>query len=250
MLSLEAGAETRSNRSRDRPSRRDRSRWLDAMSPWPRDGFGLERMRALLDELGNPQEAYPRSTSWNEREVDRDGHDRAAPARGGALRRLDDLAARRVLERAHPDRRRRGRLRAGDRARPPGRRAPARRRSSRSSPRPPSPRSPTPRSTSRSSRPGSEVATTPRTSFAPASCCSRTSGSSTPTSSATRSRRSRPRSSPSHLRDADRRPPRRDVRRTSCRDASSVVGGAREAAEAFVGAPDRRRPARRAPRPP
>ncbi len=33
--------------------------WLDALSPWPRDGFGLERMRALLAELGNPQEAYP-----------------------------------------------------------------------------------------------------------------------------------------------------------------------------------------------
>ncbi len=33
--------------------------WLDAMSPWPRDGFGLERMRALLVELGNPQDAYP-----------------------------------------------------------------------------------------------------------------------------------------------------------------------------------------------
>jgi dihydrofolate synthase / folylpolyglutamate synthase len=33
--------------------------WLDAMSPWPRDGFGLERMRELLAVLGNPQEAYP-----------------------------------------------------------------------------------------------------------------------------------------------------------------------------------------------
>ena len=33
--------------------------WLDAMSPWPRDGFGLERMRALLIELGNPQDTYP-----------------------------------------------------------------------------------------------------------------------------------------------------------------------------------------------
>ena len=33
--------------------------WIDAMSPWPRDGFGLERMRVLLAELGNPQEAYP-----------------------------------------------------------------------------------------------------------------------------------------------------------------------------------------------
>ena len=33
--------------------------WLDAMSPWPRDGFGLERMRALFAELGDPQDAYP-----------------------------------------------------------------------------------------------------------------------------------------------------------------------------------------------
>jgi dihydrofolate synthase/folylpolyglutamate synthase len=33
--------------------------WLDAMSPWPRDGFGLDRMRALLAELGDPQLAYP-----------------------------------------------------------------------------------------------------------------------------------------------------------------------------------------------
>jgi dihydrofolate synthase / folylpolyglutamate synthase len=33
--------------------------WLDAMSPWPRDGFGLERMRALLAELGNPEDTYP-----------------------------------------------------------------------------------------------------------------------------------------------------------------------------------------------
>ena len=33
--------------------------WLDAMSPWPRDGFGLERMRALLTSLGDPQDSYP-----------------------------------------------------------------------------------------------------------------------------------------------------------------------------------------------
>jgi dihydrofolate synthase/folylpolyglutamate synthase len=32
--------------------------WLDAMSPWPRDGFGLERMRRLLAALGDPQLAY------------------------------------------------------------------------------------------------------------------------------------------------------------------------------------------------
>src|SRR5262245_41598431 len=29
------------------------------MSPWPRDGFGLDRMRALLALLGDPQLAYP-----------------------------------------------------------------------------------------------------------------------------------------------------------------------------------------------
>ena len=33
--------------------------WLDGMSPWPRDGFGLDRMRALLAELGDPQLRYP-----------------------------------------------------------------------------------------------------------------------------------------------------------------------------------------------
>jgi len=33
--------------------------WLDSLSPWPRDGFGLERMRALLAELGDPQRAFP-----------------------------------------------------------------------------------------------------------------------------------------------------------------------------------------------
>ena len=33
--------------------------WLDSLSPWPREGFGLERMRALLRELGDPQDAYP-----------------------------------------------------------------------------------------------------------------------------------------------------------------------------------------------
>jgi dihydrofolate synthase/folylpolyglutamate synthase len=33
--------------------------WLDTLSPWPRDGFGVERMRRLLAELGDPQDAYP-----------------------------------------------------------------------------------------------------------------------------------------------------------------------------------------------
>jgi len=33
--------------------------WLESLSPWPKDGFGLERMRSLLAELGEPQLAYP-----------------------------------------------------------------------------------------------------------------------------------------------------------------------------------------------
>jgi dihydrofolate synthase/folylpolyglutamate synthase len=33
--------------------------WLESLSPWPEDGFGVERMRALLAELGDPQLAYP-----------------------------------------------------------------------------------------------------------------------------------------------------------------------------------------------
>jgi dihydrofolate synthase / folylpolyglutamate synthase len=32
--------------------------WIESLDPWP-DEFGLERMRALLAELGNPQVAYP-----------------------------------------------------------------------------------------------------------------------------------------------------------------------------------------------
>jgi dihydrofolate synthase/folylpolyglutamate synthase len=32
--------------------------WLAALSPWPEE-FGLENMRALLDELGNPERAFP-----------------------------------------------------------------------------------------------------------------------------------------------------------------------------------------------
>ena len=33
--------------------------WLETLSPWPRDGFGLERMRALLAALGEPQAGLP-----------------------------------------------------------------------------------------------------------------------------------------------------------------------------------------------
>ena len=33
--------------------------WIESLSPWPSDGFGLERMRALLAELGDPQRRFP-----------------------------------------------------------------------------------------------------------------------------------------------------------------------------------------------
>jgi dihydrofolate synthase/folylpolyglutamate synthase len=32
--------------------------WLESLSPWPKE-FGLGRMQALLERLGNPQEAFP-----------------------------------------------------------------------------------------------------------------------------------------------------------------------------------------------
>jgi dihydrofolate synthase/folylpolyglutamate synthase len=35
------------------------TRWVESLSPWPTDGFGLDRIRALLAELGDPQRRYP-----------------------------------------------------------------------------------------------------------------------------------------------------------------------------------------------
>jgi dihydrofolate synthase / folylpolyglutamate synthase len=35
------------------------TRWVESLSPWPADGFGTERMRALLREVGDPQERFP-----------------------------------------------------------------------------------------------------------------------------------------------------------------------------------------------
>jgi dihydrofolate synthase / folylpolyglutamate synthase len=32
--------------------------WLESLSPWPVDGFGTERMRTLLERLGNPQRSF------------------------------------------------------------------------------------------------------------------------------------------------------------------------------------------------
>ena len=41
------------------PGMSDDVAWLAALSPWPEDGFGLDRMKALLAVLGDPQLAYP-----------------------------------------------------------------------------------------------------------------------------------------------------------------------------------------------
>ncbi len=32
--------------------------WVESLNPWPPDGFGLERITALLERLGNPQQAF------------------------------------------------------------------------------------------------------------------------------------------------------------------------------------------------
>jgi dihydrofolate synthase/folylpolyglutamate synthase len=36
----------------------DAVRWLESLSPWPTDGFGTERMRALLERLRNPEREF------------------------------------------------------------------------------------------------------------------------------------------------------------------------------------------------
>ena len=40
------------------PSAVDDILWLESLSPWPTDGFGTDRMRELLERLGNPQRAF------------------------------------------------------------------------------------------------------------------------------------------------------------------------------------------------
>ncbi len=37
----------------------DAVEWIAGLSPWPRDGFGLDRMHVLLAAIGDPQETYP-----------------------------------------------------------------------------------------------------------------------------------------------------------------------------------------------
>ena len=61
--------------------------WIESLSPWPADGFGLERMRALLAELGDPQLAFPVDPRRrHERQVDDDADDRGAARSREGLR--------------------------------------------------------------------------------------------------------------------------------------------------------------------
>jgi dihydrofolate synthase / folylpolyglutamate synthase len=45
-------------RSTSQSSRLSAVEWIESLSPWPADGFGLERMKELLAELGDPQRRY------------------------------------------------------------------------------------------------------------------------------------------------------------------------------------------------
>ena len=38
---------------------RSQTEYVESLSPWPKDGFGLDRIKALLAALGEPQLRYP-----------------------------------------------------------------------------------------------------------------------------------------------------------------------------------------------
>src|SRR5581483_7462214 len=106
----------RSSSSTGQSSTPSATDWVAALSPWPSDGFGTQRMRALLARLDDPQLRYPaihvvgtNGKSTTTRMIE----ELLADA---GLRRRVPLAARARLERADPRRRRGGRLRARRRA--------------------------------------------------------------------------------------------------------------------------------------
>src|SRR5207248_5485909 len=88
-----------SSRTRRRPSSRPSARswsatavsstlsptsWVESLSPWP-DEFGLDRMRQLLSDLGEPQRAYPSI------------HVVGTNGKGTATRTIEELLAREGL---------------------------------------------------------------------------------------------------------------------------------------------------------
>ena len=88
--------------------------WLESLSPWPTDGFGTERMRALLARLGDPQRSFDavhvvgtKGKSTAARRIARtiDGPAYTSPHVAGWHERLDtdpDGFAR-AIERVRPD---------------------------------------------------------------------------------------------------------------------------------------------------
>ena len=87
----------RSSSATGASSMQSATEWLASLSPWPRDGFGLERMTALLDRLGHPERAYDavhvvgtKGKSTAARTI------AALAARRGPLERRVHLAARRA----------------------------------------------------------------------------------------------------------------------------------------------------------
>ena len=94
-------------------SGRRRLDWLESLSPWPRDGFGLGRMQTLLAELGDPQLEFPsihvvgtNGKSTTTRTIEE------MLAREGLLAGVLHVAARHGLGRADSRRRRGSRRRA------------------------------------------------------------------------------------------------------------------------------------------
>ena len=192
-------------------------------------------MRTLLAALGDPQLAYPaihvvgtNGKSTATLTIEALLRPKASPS-ARRSRRTSARWAERIRSTARPRTSRRRSRGSGPR---PRRR---RRRSSRRSARRRSPSSRRARSTPRSSRPASAAGSTRRTSSARTSSCSRTSGSSTRTCSATRARRSRPRSSRSCRREPFAVLP--DEEFAHLAGPNVLVGGAREAAAAFLGRP-------------
>ncbi len=94
----------------------DDTAWMTALSPWPEE-FGLDRMRRLLADLGDPQRRFPsvHVVGTNGKTLD-DAHDRRPSASFGEASRRVRLAACSRLGGAHPGRR--GRRGPRRRARP------------------------------------------------------------------------------------------------------------------------------------
>ena len=89
--------------------------WVASLSPWPADGFGLERMQALLDRLGRPERDYDAVHVVGTKGKSTAARTVAALLRAEGVSCRDlHVAARRRLGRAPRDRRRR--LRASGRA--------------------------------------------------------------------------------------------------------------------------------------